>query len=163
MIYMTEDCMMLVPTTDAIKAAILAGTFPYITTTATSVDDPSFWSLCSAPAAGSDEQLKLQHYMLEYFLPESTSPATEYPYPGWNQDTEGDGGIPTIADMTVTPAASAYIYIYDRTASNGGMTAKVAGMTNEVSLYGEYDYLPFVFDDGCVQFMNGIFENKWPE
>ena len=33
----------------------------------------------------------------------------------------------------------------------------IDGMTDRA-----YDYLPFVFDDGCVHFLDGIFEDKWP-
>lgn len=167
--YMTEDCMMLVPTTDAIKSAILTGRFPYITTTATSADDPDFWDKCTAPADGTEEQTYLQHYMLQYFLPESTSPATEYPYPGWNQDT----GIPSIADISKSPARNANIYIYD----NGGLLYARAEASAEyknadgqdivqghaIPFLADYDCLPFVFDDGCVQFITDVFENNWPE
>ena len=167
--YMTEDCIMLVPTTDAVKRAIMEGRIPYVSTTATSADDPAFWQSCTAPEDGSEEQLYLQHYMLQYFLPESTAPATEYPYPGWNQDTS----IPTIADVTKTPARSANIYIGE---SNGALYAQAkaaAGYTNaagaaindgaRIPFLADFDYLPFVFDDGCVQFITDVFENNWPE
>ena len=174
--YMTENCMMLVPTTDAIKTAILEGSLdgskskiPYITTTATSIDDPDFWSLCSAPEDGSVEQTYLQHYMLQYFLPESTAPATEYPYPGWGQDT----AIPTIADVTKTPARSAYIDIGEdgnglfayAMANNEYLNSKgeTIGEGSKIPFLDAYDGLPFVFDDGCVQFITGVFENNWPE
>ena len=167
--YMTENCMMLVPTTDAVKTAIMAGKIPYVTTTAASADDPDFWSLCAAPEDGSVEQTYLQHYLLQYFLPESTAPATEYPYPGWGQDT----AIPTIADVTKTPARSAYIYIGE---DGNGLYARAMGSSEYRNALGEaiadgaripfladYDGLPFVFNDGCVQFITGVFENNWPE
>ena len=156
--FQNESCIMLVPTTDAIKKAIVEGRFPYISVPeGTTVDATDFWGLC---VVDGEHLLDLQHYLLEYFLPESTAPCANYPYPGWGEDTEGDGGIPSIADITVTPAASAFIYIYDR---GGQLTAKVAGMSQEVDFYSGYDYLPFVFDDGCVQFINDIFEDKWPK
>lgn len=155
--YMTEDCMMLVPTTEAIKTAILAGEFPYVTTTALSADEPDFWSKCSTdPATLAD----FQHYMLEYFLPESTAPCSNYPYIGWGEDIEKDGGIPTIADISVTPAISATVYIKDE---GDKLTAWVKGAESKrVNFLGKYDYLPFVFDDGCVHFIEGVFEDKWP-
>jgi uncharacterized surface protein with fasciclin (FAS1) repeats len=154
--YMTENCMMLVPTTEAVKSAILAGTMPYVQTAATSADDPSFWSLCSIKDGTNLEDF--QHYMLEYFLPESTAPCGNYPYPGWGEDIERDGGIPSIADISVTPAASATIYIKDE---GNRMTAWVSG-GQKVNFHAEYEYLPFVFDDGCVQFIDGVFEDAWP-
>lgn len=156
--YQVESCMMLVPTTDAIKRAIVEGRFPYISVPAgTTADDAAFWDLC---VVDQEHLSDLQHYLFEYFLPESTAPCANYPYPGWGEDTERDGGIPSIADMTVTPAASALLYIYDR---GGKLTAKAAGMDHEVDFYDGYDYLPFVFNDGCVHFINDIFEDKWPK
>lgn len=159
--FMTENCMMLVPVTEAIKAAIVEGRMPYVTVPAgVTVDATDFWKQCIVPEDGSDEQVKFQHYMLQYFLPESTAPCSNYPYPGWGEDVEGDGGIPSIADMTVTPALSAYIYIYDK--GDGTMSAKVKGMTQEIPFIQDYDCLPFVYDDGAVQFIDGVFEDCWP-
>lgn len=158
--YMTENCLMLVPVTSAVKTAIVGGKFPFLSVPdGTTADDAAFWTKVVAPADATPAQDSLQHYLLEYFLPESTMPVTDYPYPGWGADTEADGGISSIADLTTTPTKSAYIYIYDRGTK---LTAKVQGMTEEIDFYGEYDYLPFVYDDGCVQFINGIFEDKWP-
>ena len=154
--YQTENCIMLIPTTMAIKQAILAGTFPHVITTATSADDADFWNLTTVKEG---ELEALQHYMLQYFLPESTSPATEYPYLGWEQDTEGSGGIPSIQDVQTTPATCVYINIYDR---GSQLTAKVTGSDKEIAFYSGYDYLPFVFNDGCIQFMEGIFDDVWP-
>jgi hypothetical protein len=31
-----------------------------------------------------------------------------------------------------------------------------------VPLTADYECLPFVFDDGCVQFLDGVFEDAWP-
>lgn len=155
--YQTENCMMLIPTTQAIKQSILAGTFPHVTTTATDADAADFWDLT---VVNDGELEALQHYLLQYFLPESTSPATEYPYLGWGQDTEESGGIPSIQDVQTTPASCVYINIYDR---NTMLTAKVTGGTAEVPFHAAYDYLPFIFNDGCVQFLDGIFEDVWPQ
>jgi hypothetical protein len=154
--YMTENCLMLVPTTTAVKTAILAGTMPYVQTTATSADASDFWSQCALQPGASLEDF--QHYMLQYFLPESTMPADNYPYPGWGVDIEKEGGIPSIADISVTPSESATIYIKDEGTS---MTAWVSG-GQKVQFSADYEYLPFVFDDGCVQFLDGVFEDAWP-
>jgi hypothetical protein len=42
------------------------------------------------------------------------------------------------------------------------MTAWVAG-GQKVNFHAEFEYLPFVFDDGCVQFIDGVFEDLWPK
>ncbi len=159
--YMTENCLMLIPTTEAIKQAIIGGAFPHLSVpSGTASDDPAFWDLVLAPADDTPAQDSLQHYMLQYFLPESMSPALDYPYYKWGADIEADGGYSSIADLSGDMAANVYIYIYDK--GNAGLSAKVQGMTHEVPFHGAYDYLPFVFDDGCVHFLDGIFEDKWP-
>ncbi len=158
--YMTENCLMLVPTTEAVCRAIADGRFPFLSVSeGTQPDDPEFWSKVVAPVDGSAAQDSLQKYLLQYFLPESTSPCADYPYPGWTEDTEADGGIFSISDISGVIAQNVTVQIYDR---NGQLTAKVDGMDREVPFYNEYDCLPFVFDDGCVQFLNGIFDDCWP-
>lgn len=159
--YMTENCLILIPTTEAIKQAIVAGEFPHLSVPqGTLADDPAFWDLVVAPADETPAQDSLQHYMLSYFLPESMSPALDYPYYKWGIDIEADGGYASIADISGEMAALVYVNIYDK--GNAGLTAKVQGMDKEIPFYGAYDYLPFVFDDGCVHFLDGIFEDKWP-
>ncbi len=160
MAYMSDEdtYLMLVPTTDAIKKAILAGEFPHVTTTATSADDEQFWALTSVKE-GDTELADLQHYLMQYFLPVSTSPANQYPYLGWGQDVS-DTGIPSIIDESVVPAACVYIDITD---TGSALVAKPVAGTKAVPFYSGYDYLPFTFSDGCVQFLDGIFEDVWPK
>lgn len=159
--YMTENCLMLIPTTDAIQTAILEGRFPHLSVPdGTLADDPAFWDLVLAPADDTPAQDSLQHYMLQYFLPESMSPALDYPYYKWGIDIEADGGYSSIADISGEMAANVYVFIYDK--GEQGLTAKVQGMDHEIPFHAAYDYLPFVFDDGCVHFIDGIFEDKWP-
>lgn len=96
---------------------------------------------------------------MQYFLPVSTSPANQYPYLGWGQDVS-DTGIPSIIDESVVPAACVYIDITD---TGSALVAKPVAGTKEVPFYSGYDYLPFTFSDGCVQFLDGIFEDVWPK
>ena len=160
MTYMTENCLMLVPTTQAVKQAIAAGRFPYLSLAAgTQPDDADFWSKVSAPEDGTAAQDSFQHYMFSYFMPESLSPEGDYPYYGWGIDTEADGGIPSITDQSGALPAYVSIYIYDK---GDRLTAKVKGMDREVDFYDGYDYLPFVFNDGGVHFINGVFDDCWP-
>ena len=48
-----------------------------------------------------------------------------------------------------------HVTVYDNGSS---MSVKVAedGYNGEVAIVGDYDYFPFVFDDGCVHFINGV-------
>lgn len=171
--FMTEDCLMLVPTTDAVKAAILAGTMPYVTAPAgLAADDPTFWNQLTVPADGSDEQTDFQHYLLEYFYPESTSPHNDYPYPRWLDAEQGAGQgtlsdlIPSIADISVMPSQNVTVQFFDNTSGADsrypcGISALMGG--NAVPLHDGYDWLPFVFEDGGVQFLDGIFPDVWPK
>ncbi|MBO7468026.1 MAG: hypothetical protein J6T94_10140 [Bacteroidaceae bacterium] len=183
--YMTENCIMLVPTTEAIKRAIVEGYMPYVKPTeGLTADDGDFWSKVIVPEDGSEEQNRFQHYMLEYFYPESTAPITEYPYHGFLADSGEDKNnrsgflqsdfIPSIADISVTPSKSVFLRIYENDGEehfmySHSMSAHVAGNDDEpstlvqpVPFVGDYDYLPFVFDDGCVQFLTDIFPDCWP-
>lgn len=160
MTYMTENCLMLVPSTEAVQKAIVENRFPYLSVPeGTALDDVDFWSKVEAPADGSAAQDSLRHYLFQYFMPESMSPTSDYPYYGWGVDVESDGGYSSIADLSGQMAANVYVYVYDR---GDKLTAKVQGMDDEIDFLGDYDYLPFVFDDGCVHFIKDIFEDKWP-
>ena len=165
--YMNENCLILVPTTDAVKSALVAGNFPYMSVAAgTQPDDADFWDKVEAPAEDTEERTNLQHYLLQYFVPESTSPLADYPYPGFlSESGYSDGvsdGAPSIADITVSPSKSVNITFYDGCNTVSGLCAQ-AGDGTPVPLLDTYDCLPFVFDDGGVQFLNGIFEDKWPK
>jgi len=37
-----------------------------------------------------------------------------------------------------------------------GSSAGYVDFNGKVDFVGDYDYFPFVFDDGCVQFINGV-------
>ena len=187
--YMTEKCMMFVPTTEAVKRAIVGGYMPYVKPTeGLTMDDSDFWSKLIVPEDGSEEQTRFQHYMLEYFYPESTAPITEYPYPGFLADSEGDNYeyegdwqsdfVPSIADISVTPSKSVYMRIFDYGGNEGFAFRLQACVINPswidpnnpspqshlklVPFLTDYDSLPFVFDDGCVHFINDIFNDCWP-
>ena len=187
--YMTEKCMMFVPTTEAVKRAIIGGYMPYVKPTeGLTMDDSDFWNKLIVPEDGSEEQLRFQHYMLEYFYPESTAPITEYPYPGFLADSEGDNYeyegdwqsdfVPSIADISVTPSKSVYMRIFDYGENEGFAFRLQACVINPswidpnnpspqshlklVPFLTDYDSLPFVFDDGCVHFLSDIFPDCWP-
>ena len=186
--YMTENCIMLVPTTEAVKRAIMEGRMPYVKPAeGLAMDDGDFWNKVIVPEDGSEEQERFQHYMLEYFYPESTAPITDYPYPGFladmNEDSAAGGEgrhsdpVPSIADISVTPSKSVCLRFYDSTgmggsSADGPLQVMVFNLekeekdnrTNSPAIYllNDYDSLPFVFDDGCVQFMKDIFEDCWP-
>ena len=174
----TESYCMFVPTTEALKASILAGTFgcgptnsePFITVPeGTTADDPDFWDKISATEAGNafpSEQsslTKLQLYLQQYFLPDETYNYTNYPYVGFVSEGEVAGEpISSIVDQTSTPASNAYIYINDNGQKLSIQVGTMDGPTEaSVDVIDKYHYLPFIFDDGCVHFINGVLDNVW--
>ncbi len=164
MILMTESCLMLVPTSSSLKEAIVAGKVPGVTTTATA--DMSTLDFFNAVTV-TDEAL-LQKYLKLYFVPISTAVFSNYPFLGWGEDTESLGGLITLdaedkmvngVMKTVATCINIYddgtklsVKVDDRTVSlDSGIT-----YNGEVDFVGDYDYFPFVFDDGCVQFIDGV-------
>ncbi len=153
---MTESSLMLIPTNNAVKEAVVAGKIPGIATTATAnVPSVDFFNACTV----SDPDA-LQKYLKVYFIPLSTASISNYPFVGWGENTEADGGLITLDSENIIvdgrPQINAtHVNIYD---DGTKLSAEVAepGYNGRVDMVGDYDYFPFVFDDGCVQFINGV-------
>ena len=153
---MTESSLMLIPTNNAVKEAVVAGKIPGIATTATAnVPSVDFFEACTV----SDPDA-LQKYLKVYFIPLSTATISNYPFVGWGENTEADGGLITLDSENIIvdgrPQINAtHVNIYD---DGTKLSAEVAepGYNGRVDMVGDYDYFPFVFDDGCVQFINGV-------
>ncbi|MCD7710618.1 MAG: fasciclin domain-containing protein [Porphyromonadaceae bacterium] len=156
---MTESCLMFVPLPDVLKQAIVDGKIPGITTTAsaeTATND--FFAATTVTDVDA-----LQTYLKAYFIPMSTAVISNYPYVGWGEDTEAAGGLITLdAEETVVngvlTTVATHVNVYD---DGTKLSVKVAesgynSSNSAVDVYGAYDYFPFVFDDGCVQFINGV-------
>lgn len=154
---MVESSLMFVPTTDAIKNGIFSGKVPGISTSSTSIDAPDFFANCTVSNPDT-----LQYYMLQYFMPLSTAIISNYPFVGWEETTTG--GIPTLQSydveledgkvetkttkMNVSDANDKLsIQILD---NDGNATGKW------IDVIDDYHYFPFVFDDGCVHFINDV-------
>lgn len=92
---------------------------------------------------------------------------------GWGEDTQSAGGLITLNTIYVTPAPGApetqeivHLNIFDdgtklsaEVVEDGFESYSHSGyvkFNGKVDFVGDYDYFPFVFDDGCVQFINGV-------
>lgn len=149
-----ESCLMFIPTTAAVENAVLAGKIPGISTTSTSIDDPNFFINCTVTDA-----TELTSYLLQYFIPLSTAVISNYPFIGWNENITS--GLPTLqtyisggkvmskSKMLVTDANSK---ISIRVVDNTGTPTSAW-----VDVIPDYNYFPFVFDDGCVHFIKDVF------
>lgn len=154
---MAEDCLMLVPTSSALKAAIVAEKVPGVTTTATA--DATTLDFFNAVTV--TDEATLQKYLKIYFVPISTAVFSNYPFLGWGEDTKSLGGLITLdaedkmVDGVMKTVATC-INIYDDGTKLSVKVADDVYGNGEVDFISDYDYFPFVFDDGCVQFIDGV-------
>jgi len=155
---MVESCLLFLPTTNAIKQAILDGKVPGLLTTNTTINDSDFFVNCTIT-----DQSAMQYYLLKYFIPFSSAVISNYPYVGWEEDTS-KGGLPTLQtyDVVDTDGKATTITTRMHVTDTGGKL-KVQEMDNNgvlqgqaVEVVGEYHYFPFIFDDACVHFIKEV-------
>jgi len=156
-----ESCLMFLPTTDALKQAIIddktVDKIPGLTTTNTSVTDANFFANCKVSNVDS-----LQYYLKKYFIPQSTAIISNYPYVGWEEVTTG--GLMTLQSYDVVGSdGKATTFTTKINVTDDGSKLSVQSMTNEgaltgskVDVFSDFHYFPFIFKDGCVHFINGI-------
>ena len=84
----------------------------------------------------------LANYLRQYFVSSLMNSFTSYPYPG----SECKGDFLTMSGETLTIA------------DNGTVLNVMKENGTPVTVSTKYDSLPFVFADGCLQFIDGIIE-----
>lgn len=152
-----EGSLMFVPTTTAIKQAILNGKIPGVTTTNTSIDSPDFFTKCSVT-----DLAKLKYYMMQYFVPLSTAVISNFPYVGWQENIPA--GLPTLQSYDVKlDNGKVQVKTTKLTVSDANQKLSVHVIDSDGNMSGswvdvisDYHYFPFVFDDGCVHFLNNV-------
>lgn len=157
--FTVDECLMFVPTTDALKSAIAAGRIPGVSGNA-SDDVSTFFDNCTITDADA-----LTYYLRAYFVPMTTAVVTNYPYLGWGENTENEGGLITCqTDETTDEAGSISITetrlnIYDDgTKLSVGLVDRATGATTRrVNVSSKYDYLPLIFEDGAAHFITDVF------
>lgn len=159
--FMAESCLMLVPTTEKLEAAILAGKIPGIVANGATVGDATFFDMCEITDAAA-----LEYYIKQYFIPLSTAVMSNYPYLGWGEKTEEVGGLITMQSEEIfsedgkSTITTTNMNIYDK---DGKLSVQVIAPEGEserpvVEVIPDYYYLPFVYNDGCVHFIDGVLE-----
>lgn len=152
-----ESSLMFVPTTEATKTGILSGKIPGISTTSTDINDASFFDNCTVSNMDT-----LQYYMLQYFIPLTTAIISNFPYVGWEEVTTN--GLPTLQSYDVyqedgkVEVKTTKINVTD---ANNKLSIQVLNSDGNpigdwIDVIGDYHYFPFVFDDGCVQFIQEV-------
>lgn len=151
---MTESSLMFVPATQALEQAILDGKLPGITADeGAAAGNTDFFTRCTVT-----DQAALQTYLLSYFVPLSSAVMSNYPYPGWGEDTRQYGGLITFDQDAEQSDIATRLNIYDD-GTRLSVTRTPINTTTEsarVTVSDAYDTFPFVFEDGCVHFLEDV-------
>lgn len=151
---MTESSLIFVPTTKALEQAILDGRLPGIKADTEAVTGSAdFFTHCEVT-----EYATLQTYLLSYFVPLSSAVMSNYPYPGWGENTKQYGGLITFDQDAEQSNISTRINIYDD-GNRLSVTRTPMGSTTEsarVIVSDTYDTFPFIFEDGCIHFIEDV-------
>lgn len=152
--FMNENCLMFVPTTQALSQAITQGRIPGVEPAAGEGDTLSHLNVTDKEA--------LQRYLVRYFVPLSTAVITNYPYLGWGETTTQLelGGLETIQVMDDSGEApvvgkSYVLNIFDDGTALSVQTKdlQTGEQSRTVRVTADYDFLPFIFNDGVVHFL----------
>lgn len=150
-----EIQLMMVPTNDAVFAAIKDSIPGLHFDQAAYVEGDDIFAHCRV-----DNDSIMQVYLKQYFIPMATAGISNYPYLGWNEDTSK--GMTTLNSVEIVdPITSKVSYdAVKAVISDKGdkLTVKLLeDNAKEIDFNGDYHYLPFVFEDACVHFINGMF------
>ena len=159
--FMTENCLMFVPTTEALARAIAQGRIPGTSVAeGTSATDADFFTKVTV-----DDKKALQYYLVRYFVPLSTAVITNYPFLGWGETTTGleFGGLETLQVMddsgdTPVVGKSYVLNVFDNGSALSVQTKdlQTSETSQQVNVTSTYDYLPFIFNDGVVHFLEDV-------
>ena len=157
--FMTENCLQFIPTTQALARAIAAGRIPGVQAgEGSQTTDEDFFAKIQAT-----DKLALQQYLVRYFVPLSTAVITNYPYLGWGETTDNleFGGLETLQVMddsgdTPVVAKSYVLNVFDDGSALSIQTIDLQTQekSQQVRLSSAYDFLPLIFSDGVVYFLD---------
>lgn len=154
--FVSEECLMLVPTTEVVEQAIIDGKIPGIQALeGATVGSEEFFNYVEV----TDSETLLEYLKL-YYVPLSTATMSNYPYVGWGENTAESGGLVTYQQETSTEGIeSTNINVYDDgTKLSVKLIDRETGAEGDaVDVYGGYDYFPLIYVDGVVYFLNGVF------
>lgn len=157
--FMAESCLQFIPTTQALARAIAEGRIPGVTAgEGAQATDPDFFTKIQA----TDKEA-LQRYLVRYFVPLSTAVITNYPYLGWGETTDDleFGGLETLTVMDdsgdVPVVGKSYVLnVYDdgQALSVQTIDLQTQQKSQQVLMSSAYDFLPLIFSDGVVYFLD---------
>jgi len=146
--------LMLIPTTSAIRTALLDNKIPGIQL---SVNYDPLQSLFQQVTVTNIEVL--QAYLKNYFIPLSTAGISNYPYLGWGENTSK--GMTTLNEQEIVGAdnrVTTKITTVEIKDFGNSLKARLQENGQDyIDLLPDYHYFPFIFTDGCVQFLEKCF------
>ena len=156
--FMTDNCLMFVPTTLKLEQAIIDGRIPGVTATGTTAGAADFFD----HLAVSDQET-LQEYLKLYFVPLSTAVIENYPYVGWGEDTSLSGGLVTFQQHEETLNGKTIIVSTNLEVRDEGDRLSVGIVDKEdgtaskrVPVSPSYNYFPFIFKDGAAHILDDV-------
>lgn len=153
---MAESSLMFIPVTQAVEQGIIDGRIPGIEADGATVGSEDFFDHVTVTDAE-----KLQYYLAQYFVPLSSAVITNYPYVGWGEDTASLGGLITYQQSqdATNNILSSRLNVYDDGARLSVTTTDhLTGTTSKrVYVTPDYDYFPFVYEDGAAHFIEDVF------
>ncbi len=157
--FMTESCLQFIPTTQALARAITEKTIPGVEAgEGSAATDPDFFTKIKVT-----DKAALQYYLVRYFVPLSTAVITNYPYVGWGETTDNleFGGLETLQVMDETAdvpvvGKSYVLNVFDDGSALSIQTTDLQTQekSKQVRLSNSYDFLPLIFSDGAVYFLD---------
>lgn len=149
-----KSFLMLIPTTSAVENALANNGIPGIRLSDTYTNTVSMFKQLVVT-----DRDALQAYLKNYFIPLSTAGISNYPFLGWGEDTSK--GMQTLNEQEIIDANNrvttkiTYVEVKDF-----GTSLKARLMESGqsyIDLVPDYHYFPFIFTDGCVQFLEKCF------
>lgn len=139
--------LMLIPTTKAIEEALINNAIPGVKLVSQYDKTKNLFSQIEVT-----NNETLQNYMLNYFIPLSGAGISNYPFLGWEEDISK--GMETLNESEVAgKTVISKVIIKDK---GNSLSANLNG-GNYIDFLPDYHYLPFIFNDGCVQFLQKCF------
>jgi len=146
--------LMLIPTTSAVSTALLNNSIPGISVSSSYDNTKSIFTQLTVT-----DKTALQAYLKNYFIPLSTAGISNYPFLGWGENTSK--GMQTLNEQEVVDASNRVTTkITTVEVKDFGSSLKVKLLENGegyIDVTSDYHYFPFIFTDGCVQFLEKCF------
>ena len=156
--FMTDNCLMLIPTTLAVEKAIKEDRVPgVVALDAATIGSADFFENIEVT-----DKTAFTEYVKLYFVPLTTASFNNYPYLGWGETT--NGGLITLQQEQKFQNGTIQIISTNMNIHDDGTALSAAIIDRQTGIEGKrvqfsakYDFFPFVFEDGPAHFIEDLF------